>query len=433
MKKAKQFIEKNINNNESIVIGVSGGPDSMVLLDLLVNSNKNLNIICAHINHNLRKESYDEEIMVEEYCKKNNVIFEYMLIEEYNKDNFHNDAREKRYYFYETLLKKHNVKYLLTAHHGDDLMETMLMRMVRGATLSGYSGFSEKDEREGYIILRPLIHHTKEEILEYAIANKIPYAIDSSNEKDMYTRNRFRKYILPRLKEENNNVHNKFYDLSIYLKETSDYLNKVALQKLKECYKNKKLNLNYFENYPSIIKKEILRIILKDIYKKEINLITNVHLNQILEMNKSNLTLDFPKGLKIVKSYDYITFEKEKTKCCFKTEINGKVELLNGRKLEMSNDVKDTSNNVIRLSSMEITLPLFVRNRKEGDKIILKGLNHQKKIKDILINEKIPKYERDSIPIVEDSVGNIVWIPGIKKSKFDKSKEENYDIIVKYI
>lgn len=433
MKKAKQLINKYIKDNDCIVIGVSGGPDSMALLDLVVKSEIDCKIICAHINHNLRKESYDEKIMVEQYCKAHNIIFEYMLIEKYNKDNFHNDAREKRYDFYESLIKKYKAKYLLTAHHGDDLIETMLMRIVRGSTLKGYSGFNEQDNREGYIVLRPLIHNTKEEILDYIIGNKVPYAIDYSNEKDIYTRNRFRKYILPRLKQENNNVHNKFYDLSTYLLEINEFLNSEAVNKLGECYSDRKLDLNIFNNYPSVIKKEILRIILKDIYKKDINLIKNVHLNQILNLNKANSVLNFPKNIKIIKSYDYITFDNSKTIDCFRVEINNNVELPNGKRLEMSKCVNDNSNNVIKLSSEEIKLPLIVRNRKKGDRIILKGMNHHKKIKDIFIDEKIAKEERNMIPIVEDSEGKIVWIPGIKKSKFDKSNEEKCDIIIKYI
>jgi len=307
------------------------------------------------------------------------------------------------------------------------------MRMVRGSTISGYSGFNKKDERDGYFLLRPLIHNTKKEIMDYITLNKVPYAIDASNNKDVYTRNRFRKYILPKLKEENNNVHNKFYDLSCYFQEINDYLQKEALSKLKECYIDDKLNLNFFNNYPSILKKEILKIILKNIYKNEINLITSVHLNQILNLNKANASLDFPKNIKIIKSYDYITFTKIKTIYGFMCEISENVELPNGKRLVLSKNVNKNSNNIIKLSSSEIDLPLFVRNREDGDRIVLKGMNHHKKVKDILIDEKIPKQERDLVPIVEDSSGNIVWIPGLKKSKFDKSKEENCDIIIEYI
>lgn len=430
MLQAKKLLTQHIKENDVIVIGVSGGPDSMALLSLLNSNNK---IICAHVNHNVRKESYDEAIMVEKYCNDHNIIFRQMVIDSYNEDNFHNQARDKRYAFYESLIKEYGAKFLLTAHHGDDLMETILMRIVRGSSLSGYAGFNEIEKRGNYYILRPLIHNTKAEILNYVIKNDIPYAIDASNEKDVYTRNRFRKYILPKLKEENKNVHDKFYDFSILLNETSLYINEVASIKIKECFNDDKLDLKKFNDYSLIIKNEILRLIFLKIYQNDISLIKNSHINSILEPKKANFQISLPKGIKMYKSYDYITFELEKTKRDYKVEIIDNVTLPNGRTLKVSKNVNDNSNNVIRLSSKDIELPLFVRNRKDGDKIILKGLNKHKKIKDILIDDKIPRSLRDDIPIVEDSAGKILWIPGIKKSKFDKSNSINCDIIIKYI
>ena len=128
----------NIKYGDAVVVGVSGGPDSMALLHLLIRLKKalDLQIICAHVNHNTgRKGQFEEQKFVEDYCKKNSVIFETMTIEKYGDDNFHNEARTIRYSFFNSLIKKYNAKYLFTAHHADDLMETILMRIVRGSTL----------------------------------------------------------------------------------------------------------------------------------------------------------------------------------------------------------------------------------------------------------------------------------------------------------
>ena len=122
-------IKKQIKD-ETIVIATSGGPDSMCLLHL-INENTNLKIICAHVNHKLREESTEEAKMVKDYCTSNNITYEYYEIENY-KGNTENYAREKRYEFFEKLLKKYNSKYLLTAHHGDDLIETIMMKIIRG-------------------------------------------------------------------------------------------------------------------------------------------------------------------------------------------------------------------------------------------------------------------------------------------------------------
>ena len=124
MEKANDILKENLNN-ETVVVATSGGPDSMVLL-YLVNSLKeelNLKVVCAHVNHKLRKESAEEEIMVKEYCEKNGLIFELLTIDSYNDDNFHNDARIKRYNFFEECVKKYQARHLLTAHHGDDLIK----------------------------------------------------------------------------------------------------------------------------------------------------------------------------------------------------------------------------------------------------------------------------------------------------------------------
>ncbi|MEG0137452.1 MAG: tRNA lysidine(34) synthetase TilS [Bacilli bacterium] len=207
----------NIKYGDSVVVGVSGGPDSMALLHLMIRVKKALDIeiICAHVNHNTgRKGQYEEQKFVEKYCKTHNVVFETMIINDYGDDNFHNEAHGKRYNFFGNLVKQYNAKYLFTAHHGDDLMETIIMRIVRGSTLRGYSGFSKIVDKGSYKIVRPLIELTKEDILEYNKENKIEYAIDSSNLKDDYTRNRYRKYVIPQIKKEEKNAHKKFYKFS---------------------------------------------------------------------------------------------------------------------------------------------------------------------------------------------------------------------------
>ena len=116
----------------------------------------------------------------------------------------------------------------------------------------------------------------------------------------------------------------------------------------------------------------------------------------------------------------------------YEMEFENYVELPNNHIIEKIEDTLDNSNFVCRLNSNEIALPLIVRTRKIGDKMYVKGLNGSKKIKDIFIDKKLSLHNRDSWPIVLDSKGNVVWIPGIKKSKFDKKKSEDYDIILKY-
>lgn len=132
-----------IKYGDAVVVACSGGPDSMALLSLLCSIKREIDIqvICAHVNHNVRRESESEKVFVERFCRDHNVVFDYMVIEDYGDDNFESEARTKRYNYFGEVVKKYGAKYLFTAHHGDDLMETILMRIVRGSTLRGYSGF----------------------------------------------------------------------------------------------------------------------------------------------------------------------------------------------------------------------------------------------------------------------------------------------------
>ena len=150
MKESLDFLKK-LNIDKNVVLACSGGPDSMCLLHML--KNNGYNVICAHVNHNLRTVSEEEYKFVENYCKDNNIIFEGMKIQNYKNNKFtENEARKKRYDFFIDVLKKYNYKVLITAHHGDDLIETILMRIIRGSNLNGYKGFSKSSKFKNYLI-----------------------------------------------------------------------------------------------------------------------------------------------------------------------------------------------------------------------------------------------------------------------------------------
>ena len=429
-------LKKEIPNNSSVVVATSGGPDSMVLLNLLstVKKEKNLKLICAHVNHKLRKESDDEAKMVKKYCEQNDIIFEYMTIDEY-KGNTENYAREKRYEFFEKLIKKYSSPYLLTAHHGDDLTETIMMRLIRGSSLKGYAGFSEITEKKGYKIYRPLITKTKAEILGYAKENNLYYAIDLSNESDNYTRNRIRKYILPILKKENKNIHLKILEFSKIISETEEYFEKEMTKKITKIYQDNKLNVQLFLNEEPLIQKKLIHSILNNVYKNKINLINDNHVNNILstvKAKKPNIQINLPNNKILKKAYNYVWIEENKNDEEYDYILNDKVILPNNHTIEIIEKTSEHSNFVTKLNSKEIKLPIHIRTRKAGDRLILKGLNKTKKLKDIFIDEKVPMDKRNLWPIVTDDNGEIIWLPGLKKTKFDREKTQNYDIIIRY-
>lgn len=434
-------IENNFkfNNNDVIIVGCSGGPDSMALLDMLlkIRNKYNLKIIVAHVNYNVREESVLEENYVRDYSKSNNLIFEGLSITEYSDDNFENEARKIRYKFFDDLVLKYGAKYVMVAHHGDDLIETILMKIVRGSNINGYAGFKKELDMGNYKIVRPLIEYSKDEIVDYCNTNNIKYYIDKSNSDSFYTRNRYRKYMLPLLKEENKDVHRKFLKYSNILLETHEFINKIRDKSLKDCSDNNGIIISKFILLDSYIQKEILYYLLDKYYQDDLFLVSDKHIDLLLKLiysKRANVSIDLPNLVRASKSYDYFKIDRiEESNNSYELEFDEKVKLPNGNMIIRVKDDNSNSNNICRLDSSEIDLPLTVRNRRNGDKIIVKGMNGTKKVKDILIDKKINIIDRDILPIVLDSNGNILWIPGIIKSKFDKSKNGSYDIVLKYI
>lgn len=440
MEEVYNFIRKEIGLSvgDTIVVGVSGGPDSMALLYIL-NEFKNkmdLNIICAHVNHNKRKESEQEKIDLENYCKKNNITFEYIKVTNWGDDNFHNEARSVRYNFFEELVYNYGAKYLMTAHQGDDLIETILMRIVRGSTLKGYSGFSRIVDKGDYKIIRPLITVTKDEILKFDEKNGIQYAIDESNNEDHYTRNRYRHTVLPFLKQEEPNIHKKFLKFSETLLKNSNYIDSVASKEFNKVFQNGNLDIDKFKSLDPVIQTKIIYNILEKIYGDDLLIVGNAHVDLIfglISSNKSNSVVHLPNNVIVVKSYNELIFSyDDDVNDQYEIQIDEIVNLPNGKIIEKVDETNDTSNYTIKLNSKEVTLPLYVRNRRDGDKIKLKGLNAYKKVSEIFINEKIKTSDRNSWPVVLDSKEEIVWLPGLKKSNLDKKNTEEYDIILRY-
>ena len=431
MKEVLEFIKNlNISTDEPVIVACSGGPDSMFLLSVL--NNLGLKVVCAHVNHNVRVESIDEYKFMEDYCNKHNIIFEGTeLIDAPSKD-FENYARMFRYKFFEELINKYNSKYLFTAHHGDDLIETILMRISRGSTLNGYAGFNFITDKPNYKIVRPLIYLTKEEIEDYNNNHDIPYNIDNTNFEDEHTRNRFRHKVLPFLKNENKNIHKQFIKYHNTVQSYYDYVNNLVYMNKDKIFKDNILNLTEYNKLDEFLKDKLLCEIIRDYYPDDLYYIGSSHVNEIIKMinsDKPTLTIKLPRDIKIHKEYDKLIFKFEES-----TSDDYFYELKEVNKAPTGNiyiveESNDTSNYTIRLKNDSY----IIRNIKPGDIRTVKNMTSPKKIKDILINEKVPLNTRKIQPILENSKGEIVWIPGIKKSNFDIPINGDYDIIVKYV
>lgn len=425
-----------LKERDAIVLAVSGGPDSIFLLYLLNRLKKELDlkIIIAHVNHNLRDESLEEASFVENLCESFDLRYEYMEILEYSNDNLESEARYKRYAFFKDLVKKYNAQYLMTAHHGDDLIETIMMRIVRGSSIKGYSGFREIIEMDNYKIVRPLITLSKDLIVKYLDDNNIKYYVDKSNFSLEFTRNRYRMNLLPFLKSENSNVHKKFLKFSQELFLINDFLVNYIENILKDIKDSKGINISKLLVFDDFLIKKIIEYEFSLVYVEDLFLINDKNTSQIMKLiksNNSNGAISLPNNYLAIKDYNYFRIELNKESLDYEMILDDYLEVPGGviKKIR-DNNLKN--NYIIRLNSRDIVLPLKVRNKRNGDKIMVKNLNGSKKIKDIFIDEKILKSKRDSYPLVLDSENKILWVPGVKKSKFDVETSGIYDIILAY-
>lgn len=437
MKRSIEFLNECFKNGDVVVVACSGGPDSMCLLHLVnkVREEKKLKVIVAHVNHNLRDESVSELEFVKRYSLDNNDIFEeYTILKD--KKYSESDFRNFRYDFFRDIIKKYNANYLLTAHHGDDLIETVMMRIVRGSNLNGYSGIKKYVDKGFYKVLRPLIFYSKDEILDYNTANNIKFVNDYTNDLDDYTRNRYRHKLLPFLKSEEKKVHNKFLKYSEELQECEDFIESVIDKYRLDVICENKINVSKFKALDNFVQKRLIIGLLKNVYQTMLYYVNDKNIKEIIRIicnnNSKNIIFDLPLEYNGVVSYGWFYIKKKSVLNSYKLELKDELKLSNGDNIKVVSHSDEKSNYVIRLNKSEVKFPLYIRSRLDGDFLEVKGLNGKKKVKDIFIDEKISKENRASWPILVDTNNTVLWVLGIKKSKFDKEKTEMYDIIIKY-
>lgn len=447
------FMKKNelIKPNATVLVGVSGGPDSMALLHFLVSirNDWNLNLIALTVDHQLRGEESKEDLhFVKETCEKWNVEFygTSLDVPSYKIDKHVGTqlaAREMRYQFFFQQMEKYEADYLALGHHGDDQIETMLMGFVRSANSRAISGMPVKRSFNNGEIIRPFLPVTKDEISKYCQKNSIPSRLDPSNLTTDYTRNYFRHHVLPLLKLQNGNIHRTVQQLSKSMQSDDDYMTKETKKLVgsviffNEKEKSTTLDIDLFQGYHDALQRRAYHLILSYLYDELPKNLSYMHEEQffaLLNSQTANGKLDFPDQLKVEKSYRtlIICFESNLPQASPFHEvlsIPGNVVLPDRSVLKA--DIKENSEAIgqetYSCGKNQIVLPLHIRTRKPGDRMRWKGLKGSRKIKDIFIDEKIPVKQRDSWPIVTDDTGEILWLVGLKKGEpINQSKDTSF-------
>ena len=404
----KQFFKKYLNNNlkEKLVVALSGGSDSLTLTHLL--KKIGLNIICVHFNHKVRKESDNEAELVRLFCQKNKLPFYYYTVVVNNKENFQSEARAFRYKKLRDVARLNDTKCIITAHHLDDLIETILIKLTRGSNLLGYSGISEIYQEDNFYYLRPLLNFSKEEILNYASDEKLTFCQDQSNYSHKYLRNKYRLCVIPFMKQENESLLNQVKQYSIQVKEAYDFIRKHTTSFLAK-YKDLIIPVKDYLALDEAIKSDVLSYLLQaEKININFNLITDI--KDLLNNPKPNLELKLSNNYYFIKEYENFMLKRKvikekKTAQIVKEDANNKALFT----YSFKDQKYPKPNGKISFNEGNIQFPLKYRTRLDGDDLIFHY--GSKKLSRFLIDKKIPIEQRDKLLILVDSNNQILWIP----------------------
>lgn len=379
------------------ILAISGGIDSMVLLDLFMKGS--YNFVVVHFNHQKRMDSNLDHELIQSICKLHDVSYHYIKLNIKN-GNFQEQARQIRYQHLQEVAKNHHTNHIVTAHHLDDLAETVLMKLMRGSNLLGYSGMRDVFLMDGFYYYKPLLHVSKEEIYNYAADNQVDFLEDSSNQGDDYLRNRIRHHIIPKLKEERNFLTQiKKYSDQLYT--TFDYVRKSSLAFLdgKNNFK-----LDRFISLHEAVKKDVISYLLEtySIYKST-EKIDNI-IKQI-SSKKPHIEIKLDKEYDLLKTYNDVFIKRRENN----------LGSTNSKTLTISHNKADIPMEHIEICYNKLDFPLLIRTRKDGD--ILSFDYGRKKLKSFLIDLKVPRQQRDKLILVVDQSGTILWIPGLYKNQ----------------
>lgn len=442
-----KFVEENkmISHNDKIVVGVSGGADSVCLLSLLCKyrEKKPFDITVAHINHQIREEAKEDAEFVKNLCQKYELPF---VLKEYPVEKI---AKEKgmsteeagryvRYQAFFEVLGNENGK-IAVAHNKNDVAETVLFHLFRGSSSSGLKGICPKNDK----VIRPILCFGREEIEAYLEENHLKYCIDKTNLTDDYTRNKIRNYILPYVEAEIvKGSISHIYQAADSLRQQEEYLSECVQQSydsvitenqdITRCEIDKK----QFDALPIFLKKRVLYLALERLAgsKKDI---TSKHIEVLLSLfPKSGMkTADLPYQLLAKTEYDKVILskkekreEKEKLLCSL-----DKAQGFTFRVFSATMPVTVFEKPYTKWFDYDkINGTLMLRTRQEGDFLMVQNGQHKKSLKRFFIDEKIPADVRDTMMLLADG-SHIVWVVGKRISEYYKVSDTTKNILeVKY-
>ena len=427
---------------DKIALGLSGGVDSIVLFHLLVTKYKDSykELVAFHINHGLREQSYEEAEFVENFVKHYNVKFykKELNMKSLVRDSHTSEemlARKLRYDAFEEMSSLEIGVKLITAHHKNDQVENILMRLLSGRSMDYNLMIEEKTTIGRLEVYRPLLNVLKADLEQYADKNDLKYYVDSTNFDTDYTRNNIRHNIVPLLNDVNAASFDNLINFSSYYQNINIELKNKVLES-KNGYVISEEEGKVELDKEKLLKntKEEIYFLLRDILANNFSIfdVKQRALFTIIEDLKSrnnNKSYDLKNNLKIISEYNSIYVHKIEKKC-----YNDKIELIIDEvdinkvyTFHQSNFLITTTNNSSEVGFNKEDLPLIVTTKRDGDRIQRGKVS--KKLSRLFIDEKIPKELRDTLPVIRNKDG-ILGVLGIN-TKVNKNKKYDYYINTK--
>lgn len=428
---------------DRVLIAVSGGVDSVVLLDCMCTLPQDIRpiIAIAHINHQLRDTADQEALGVQQLADRYGVDYYSCVWHEgkHVSSNIEMEARLERYRFFEQVMNQHAYSIVLTAHHQDDQAETVLMKLIRGGLLEEKVGIPKVRSFGPGKLIRPLLAYTKRELYDYAKQHQLSYWEDASNQTDTFLRNRLRHQVMPLLETENAKAVEHICDFATELYELlsvyQPHLDKVVSTVAQVDHQTITLHIPRLLSYPTAVQKIVIKQLLKTTFcvtgpfKKQYIL----DLLQWISHSQPNSQLIWADNWQCRRSYDVVMIypqlqclNNEGAKLDDVTVSLSQAMLNQWHRLstndafgifEYHNHQWHQGDDVMILSKEAIRWPITLRHRQPGDRMSYKGGVGHKKIKAILINKKIPKPVRDRVWLVVDANQEILWCVNYQESR----------------
>ncbi|MEA0555651.1 tRNA lysidine(34) synthetase TilS [Lysinibacillus irui] len=447
--KVKTFIEEEqlLQQGDHLLIAVSGGVDSMALLHYFVQTQEqwNIQVEAVHVDHMLRGQaSAEDRAFVQKYCDDNGVSLHATeipvpTIMAQENGNTQLICRRERYRYFKEILGKINANKLVTAHHADDQLESVLMALTKNATMNSMQGIRPQRLFEGKSLIRPFLTVTKSEIREYLLRKGLDYREDASNSKDTYVRNRFRHHVVPLLEAENPRVTEQITHFTKHLQVDDAFLMSLAQDVFSQTVirsneNTYSLEIEAFQLIPLALQRRLILILLNYLYKDSNTIQSFALLTSILKLCDTTAgyaEIHLPEDFLAVRRYGKLTIQKNKPledQTSPEKQIisiaNGWTTLINGERLcvvnlhDLSSELLTDTAQLFYFNASKLHLPLYIRARKDGDKMLLKGMDQPKRLSRLFIDEKIPLNERNSWPLLISQTDEVVAVIGVRMGIF---------------